>query len=99
MSEPHRPIIPYVHLNGSGMENLIKWRQETLEGLRSTLHGLGNMQPHGRDYYIDPHRGELFTLARKQHEERVECITKMMMDIEAEMQAIYERKDPWGDRQ
>ena len=81
------PVIPIVHLNGSGREALINLRLDYYRKLGEAREALAEMAPHGRDYYPIP---GLYELAREQHDRRMAAINTLHEDIEAEILAIQD---------
>jgi len=85
---PSDKQMPLVHLNGSGKDNLLQWREEAWEALDEARNALAAMFPNGRDYY--PLGPEAFERAIEQHRRRQEAIQWVMDEIHAEIQHIYE---------
>jgi hypothetical protein len=74
-------IRPTVHMNGSGVENLMKDYLKSLTTLRLAIETLCNAAPHPRDYYV---RGEeAIHAAKKQHHARVQAVQDVYAEIEA----------------
>jgi hypothetical protein len=76
------PIVPIVHLNGSGRHTLIRERHDLRMALHTTLEKLAAMTPHPRDYY--PVEG-VFEMAMAQHVRRMEKLQHIVNEIETEM--------------
>lgn len=72
--------MPCVHRNGTSREELLEQHEGVLELLRDLLESLAKASPNGRDYYP---KGELsLNLARRQHQTRVDSVTKMITEEE-----------------
>jgi recombinational DNA repair ATPase RecF len=80
-----KPIVPIIHLNGSGKQNLMEARQGLCHALREAERALREMAPNGRDYY--PVDG-LFEKAVAQHRQRQQTLQRLLAEIEAEMEMI-----------
>lgn len=71
-------VKPIVCLNGSGRDALIQEQLEAIDGIDHALEALADAAPHARDFQLKP---ELYSLARTQHEHRVEAISKVKAEL------------------
>lgn len=78
-------IVPVVHLNGTGKQDLIDMRERVDETLRLALAALKQMAPNGRDYYPVP---GLMDRAVEQHFRRMRVLTDLQDELEEEIRQI-----------
>jgi hypothetical protein len=78
-------VLPIIHLNGSGRENLVELRMNLYHALRDADDRLREMVPNGRDYYPVP--GKL-QHALEQHKRRATILKELANEIEIEIEAI-----------
>jgi ferredoxin-NADP reductase len=70
---------PLVHLNGTGVEDLMTQYTEVARNCRDVLKALEMATPHGRDYYL---LGDsAYTEAVKEHGARIAAIRKVMTEV------------------
>lgn len=74
-------IIPTVHLNGTGKEELINQLMEAGFAVRKASEALAKARPHGRDYYVqaDP---DALTKAIDQHDDRMRKLRQVYDELE-----------------
>ena len=84
-------MMPMVHANGTSRESLVEQRMNVVRRLRETLSALGQMAPHGRDYYLLPDHH--ISLAKHRHALRGEMLGKMMQEIEDEAITLQEHQE------
>jgi hypothetical protein len=75
-------VLPIVHLNGTGKDDLILTRQACVDALEEARRKLREMAPNGRDYY--PEAGRM-DKALTQHARRQEALWTVQQEIEAEI--------------
>lgn len=78
-------VVPIVHLNGTGKEELLRQRLVFYEALREAEKKLCDMTPNGRDYYVEPGRMEK---ANAQHRQRLLTLAGLLAEIELEIDSI-----------
>lgn len=78
-----RPLaIPTVHLNGTSRTELLNQLIDAARALKKGQEALAQAAPNGRDYYrIDDPR--IFTMAQKQHAERLAKVGEVINELEA----------------
>ena len=79
--------LPTLHLNGSGLDNLLEQRRDVLHALRDLQDALAHARPHGRDYYVNPDPDAL-NKARAVHEARTAQVQDMVDEINAEVRGL-----------
>ncbi len=90
-----KPMIPFVHINGTSAEELIKQQQEVFRKANELLDALRQASPHARDYY--PYASAAFTLASDQHREIFNQVNAIASRAEAIAVAVYEQCSKKGD--
>jgi len=88
VNEKPKIVIPLLHLNGSGYDNLIKLRMDVYVSVKAALNTLCQMAPHARDYYIAENHDELYEQARVQHRKRLDVLKNLMRDISTEAEML-----------
>ena len=78
-------IVPIVHLNGTGKQELIRQRDDAWRALDKAYKAIVAMSPNGRDYYPQP---GLMEQAVAQSERRQRLIHSIMEEIEFEIGEI-----------
>jgi len=84
---PEKPIIPFVHMNGTSLNELLALRENFYSALDAAYTALKQMAPNGRDFYPDPGRMER---ALEQHRRRQQAIQDLQKEIELECELINE---------
>jgi hypothetical protein len=78
-------VVPIVHLNGTGKEELLRQRAGLWDALSQVEAKLRQAVPNGRDFYPEPGRYEN---ALAQHTRRLETIGKLLAEVETELSGI-----------
>jgi hypothetical protein len=71
------PVVPSIHLNGSGAKNLTEQYEEAIETVSDAIDALP--VPHGRDYYVQEDGS--FERAREQFEEQVAQLNTVLEEL------------------
>lgn len=89
------PVAPTVHSNGTSGMALYDGLSEVVHALDNAWDALKRAAPNGRDYYIQPARGDVPTLelAIQQHERRQRVIQALIDEIDEEREAIRDQID------
>lgn len=86
MDKPSTPVLPVLHMNGSGKDRLVNEvgnAHAALTGARDTMRGMG---PNERDYYPVP---GLFEKARAQHWNQIDRLNEIIDELQAICDGIY----------
>lgn len=78
-------IMPTIHLNGSGRENLENQVREAGEAIHAALEKMAAAAPHGRDYYPQDEgaiTGPAYKQAEKEHLARMEKVREVLKEYE-----------------
>lgn len=78
-------------LNGSGIANLLPQARACVEALDAAIAELHNTTPHPRDFQLCA--DSLYHEARKEHNRRIEAITKIRGEMREYMWFLEENKD------
>jgi len=81
-------IVPTIHLNGTGKEDLIKQVREAHSAVCEAIDKLYGMAPHGRDYY--PQGDFAYAEARTEHLARLEPLQSVRDELMDLWQGISE---------
>ena len=77
MSNEQAPVIPSIHLNGSGIKNLTEQYEEAIESVSNTINALP--VPQGRDYYVKEEGS--FERAREQFTGQVAKLNEVLEEL------------------
>lgn len=81
-------IAPHIHLNGTSKETLTADLSDAYLALSAAVEALRHSAPNARDYYPVP---GLLDKATAQHLRRLELLTDMMAEIDAQIGLIDEQ--------
>lgn len=84
MSTKPEPVVPSIHLNGSGFKNLTEQYEEAIEAVSNTINTLP--VPHGRDYYVQEEGS--FERARDQFNAQVLKLDALREELKATYRGI-----------
>ena len=76
-------IMPLVHMNGSGKENLIQDYTNAGSAVSEAISVICNAYPHMRDYYPLDNFEEIFKQAREQHQARIDKLREVAVELHA----------------
>lgn len=79
-------VIPFIHLNGTSINELYDQRADTLEGIRNLAQTMNRMAPNQRDYYLA--EKTLWELAVQQHHRRIDVLNELLREIEYELNLV-----------
>jgi hypothetical protein len=80
-------ILPLIHLNGSGMNNLLFPAEAAQGALNTAANQLRAMAPHGRDYY--PLGDAAFEAAAQEHVLLCAKLAEVLDAVEAHLAHLY----------
>jgi len=84
---------PIIHLNGSGVENLLGPLKEAVSALSAAADAVAKTAPHPRDYYVSPNPG-LYDKARTEHISRLRKIEEIREELtELAVDLIGQQRD------
>lgn len=82
MSDPAKPTLPTVHMNGTGLRDLKQGYDEAAEALEDFITKWGQIEFNARDYYVQA--PEAYTTAREEREEQ----SRKIRDLKNYLHAI-----------
>ena len=77
MSTKPEPVVPSIHLNGSGIKNLTEQYEEGIEAVSAAINALP--VPHARDYYVQEEGS--FERAREQFNGQVLKLNSVLEEL------------------
>lgn len=83
MSDKPTVIVPTLHLNGTGRNDLLRQSREACRALERAIEAMSEATPHGRDYY--PQGPDATNAARNAHVARMDALRAVL----AEQTEIY----------
>lgn len=87
-------IVPVLHLNGSGLKNLVEPMNEAISKINEAVAILRENYPHMRDYYVLPDGGVGdYRLARAEADGRIHELRRVAEELNTLREAIYEQAD------
>jgi hypothetical protein len=82
-------IVPVIHLNGSGRENLTRDLCDAREAVAMAHAALAKCAPHMRDYYVlGDDADEIYSAARAEHVARMQALSTVASDLEKMAAAV-----------
>ena len=81
-------VFPFVHLNGTGRDELYRQREAVWDALEAVWDALREMSPNVRDYYPYPDGPKKLAAAVQQHRDRQGVVQELYDELEAEMDHI-----------
>jgi len=72
-------VVPLVHLNGTGKDELVEQITHAVHGAQAFLDALAKMSPHGRDYY--PLGDDALPKAVDQHRSRMARVESIVDEL------------------
>lgn len=89
-------IAPTVHLNGSGKTSLVKGYQKLREAIWEAQRVMGEVSPHGRDYYVQENEitpsGTPARRAAIEHRARLLKLHEVEEEINAILFNLYDQR-------
>jgi len=85
-----KPIVPYVHLNGTSREALLDQLREAKTAVEAARDAVGSAGPHGRDYYVIS--ATAFDQAQRDHQSRMERLTSVLEELTEMYIDVYRDK-------
>ena len=85
------PVLPILHMNGTSYEALLSLRCAAGRAVEQAMHALGEMYPHGRDYYLAPD-ADRFQRAKAQTDRRIAVLQAVYAELQEEVLALAELK-------
>lgn len=82
-------IHPIVHLNGSGLENLLDWRSKQYAAVEALIQVIQKTAPHQRDFYVEAGAWEA---AEAEHCKRLMILGELKADIELEIIRLHQQQ-------
>lgn len=89
MPNNHYPI---VNNNGDTLNHLVESRREVLNHLRKAEEALRQIYPHGRNYQTVGDNGDRFQSARECHQNRLNVLHLLIVDIYGEAKLISRQR-------
>ena len=79
-------MLPAIHLNGTGRDNLAEQAADAADALRQAVIALERTAPNARDYYTQG--DSAYSIARQECSERVRAVRAVLVEIVALQQHI-----------
>lgn len=89
MEEKKKPLPPMVHLNGTGIAELLDVREKAYYALHAAYDAIKAIAPNGRDYY--PYGPGALEEAQEANMARMKAVQSVIDDIAEEMVAIADQ--------
>ena len=81
-------VFPFVHLNGTGRDELYRQREAVWDALESVYAALREMSPNARDYYPYPDASKKMEAAVQQHRDRQRMVQELQDELELELDHV-----------